>query len=163
MALGEKQLREVGALGVIAQVDGEVGVTTQHSTLAERALQGADIELREVLAQGTLRGLYRSLHQRGRPGQRLGLPVSLPHVEAHEGRGVPGDVLASLVGLALDDRGDPAAREEGEPGHHHQGDDRPREDVGLPELRSTAGHVEGRERRYAGLPDRASLFIFTDL
>ena len=74
-----------------------------------------------------------------------------------------GHVLAALVGLPLDDAGDTAARQQREPGHEDEGDDGPREEEALPELLGAAGHVEGRERSYAGLPGGASLFIFMDL
>src|SRR5213078_2841405 len=42
-------------------------------------------------------------------------------------------------------------------------DDGPHEEEALPELLGAAGHVEGRERSYAGLPGGASLFIFMHL
>jgi len=104
--------------------------------------------------------LWRS---RGRLRQRLCFPATLPQVQSDDGRDVRGHVLAAFVGLPLDDPADAAAREQREPSHEAEGDDGPREEEALPELLGVAGHVGGRERRYAGLPGGASLFIFMHL
>jgi hypothetical protein len=112
VVLGKGERREVGALAVVAEVGGEVGIPTELAALGEPLLERGGGERGQALAGRLLGGIHGGPHQGGRARQRLRFMAALAQILIHQHGDVRRHVPAARVRLPLGNAARAIAREQ---------------------------------------------------